>query len=193
MKLYVNSFYVGGDQREVVSYDTIILDFNAASYGVLWDQEGLSIGSFFVAESVFGSRSFKSGSSHKLGVVYYDEVNRSGGVQELGAAYVQTLSRRADENSLYGRSSVVMRMNHIAPDWAKRWSPVYIGKGNTELKLMYGVQGAYIPFRFDQGLSSISSSEVIYLSLSQLFDSEGGYVKGSGANIEYAYEKRRQT
>ncbi len=189
IELYVNSFYVGGDQREVVSYDTIILDFNAASYGVQWDQEGLSIGSFFVAESVFGSRSFKSGSSHKLGVVYYDEVNRSGGVQELGAAYVQTLSRRADENGLYGRSSVVMRMNHTAPDWAKRWSPVYIGKGNTELKLMYGVQGAYIPFRFDQGLSSISSSEVIYLSLSQLFDSEGGYVKGSGANIEYAYEK----
>jgi len=189
IELYVNSFYVGGDQREVVSYDTIILDFNAASYGVQWDQEGLSIGSFFVAESVFGSRSFKSGSSHKIGVVYYDEVNRSGGVQELGAAYVQTLSRRADENGLYGRSSVVMRMNHTAPNWAKRWSPVYIGKGNTELKLMYGVQGAYIPFRFDQGLSSISSSEVIYLSLSQLFDSEGGYVKGSGANIEYAYEK----
>ena len=189
IELYVNSFYVGGDQREVVSYDTIILDFNTASYDVLWDQEGLSIGSFFVSESVFGARSFKSGSSHKLGIVYYDEINRSGGVQELGTAYVDTLSRRSSENNLYGRSSVVMRMNHTAPDWAKRWAPVYIGKGNTELKLMYGVQGAYIPFRFDQGVSSISSSEVIYLSLSQLFDSEGGYVKGSGANIEYAYEK----
>lgn len=189
VELYVNSFYVDGDQRDVVSYDTIVLDFDSVNYGILWDEEGVSIGSFFVAESVFGSRSFKSGSSHKLGVVYYDEVNRSSGVQELGTAYVEALSSRSGENGLYGKSSVVMRIAHAAPTWAKRWAPVYVGKGNTELKLMYGVQGAYIPFRFDQGVSSISSSEVIYLSLSQLFDNEGGYVKGSGADIEYAYEK----
>lgn len=189
VELFINSLYVDGDQRDIVSYDTITLDFSSNNYGVIWTDEGLNISSFFASYSVFGSRAFKSGSSHKMGIVYYDENNRSGGVQELGSVYVNALSSRGNENNLHGKASVVMRLNHTAPTWAKRWAPVYSGKGNTELKLMYGVQGAFIPFRTQENLSSFSSTDVIYLSLSKLFDSDNSYVKGDGADISYAFEK----
>lgn len=197
-ELYLNSFYYGGDKREVVSAEVIKLQnsINNERYVIDWSNEDLSIGSFVAMESANGNTGFKSGSSHKLGVVYYDDRNRSSGVQELGSVYMSSLGSRTgltnlvtSEPAITGRSTAVIRLKNDPPTWANRWAPVYTGKGNTELKLMYGVQGAYVPFREDIRLSSFSSSRTIYLSLNQLFDKDGGYVKGEGADISYTYEK----
>jgi hypothetical protein len=197
-ELYLNSFYFGSKKREVVNAEVIKLQntINNPPYVIDWSNEDLSIGSFVAMENANGYRAFKSGSSHKLGVVYYDDRNRSSGVQELGSVYMSALGSRGSLTNLAngnpaikGRSTAVVRLKNDPPNWAKRWAPVYTGIGNTELKLMYGVQGAYVPFREDFRLSSFSSSRTIYVSLNQLFDKDGGYVKGEGANVSYTFEK----
>jgi len=197
-ELYLNSFYFDGNKREVVNAEVIKLQnsINNPPYVIDWSNEDLSVGSFVAMENANGYRAFKSGSSHKLGVVYYDDRNRSSGVQELGSVYMSALGSRKSLTNLAnntpaitGRSTAVVRLKNDPPDWAKRWAPVYTGSGNTELKLMYGVQGAYVPFREDFRLSSFSSSKTIYVSLNQLFDKDGGYIKGEGADISYTFEK----
>lgn len=139
--------------------------------------------------SLVGDRSFKSGASHELGLVYYDDRGRTSGVQELGDIYINHLNDRANENSLDGKSSVVMRLKHNPPSWAKRWAPVYTGKGNIELKFQYGVKGAFIPSNNIEGTTVLSSKENIYVSLNSLFSKDGSYTKGSKALINYKFEE----
>jgi len=136
-----------------------------------------------------GHRSFKSGASHELGIVYYDDRGRSSGVQELGSVYINHMNDRASENNLDGRSSIVMRIKHSAPTWAKRWSPVYTGKGNVDLKFMYGVKGAFVPTNNIEKSTIFSSQENIYISLNSLFNKEGSYTKASSALMSYNFEE----
>lgn len=200
--LAINSFFFGGNKREIIgAAEEARIRWNwtlsgSADITTAYTNENLLIGSFFASRSFYGERAFKSGSSHKLGIVYYDDRNRSSGVQELTSLYVDDLSSRGSRVNLdngntasYGRASAVIRLKNQPPSWAKKWSPVYTGKGNTELKLFYGIQGAYIPFRDDASLSSFSSSKNIYLSLKHLFDSDSSYVRGDGADISYTFEK----
>lgn len=146
-------------------------------------------GSCGLFNNIVGDKSFKSGSSHDLGVVYYDDRNRASGVQELGDVYVNHLNDRIDENDLDGKSSIVLRMKHNPPSWAKRWSPVYTGQGNTELKFQYGVKGAFIPTNNLKKSTVFSSEENIYISLNSLFSKESSYTKSANALINYSFEE----
>lgn len=132
-------------------------------------------------------KTFKSGSSHALGIVYYDDRNRSGGVQEIGDVYINPLNDRTSENNLYGPSSVVMRLPDDAPVWAKRWAPVYKGRGRSELKLMYSIDGAFVPFRTNSSKIELSQENRIYLSLNSLFQDKYGYNDAQGAKLEYTF------
>ena len=146
------------------------------------------LGTVFTSASIDSSqKSFKSGSSHALGIVYYDDRNRSGGVQELGDVYIEPLNDRSSENNLYGAASVVMRLPDSAPSWARRWSPVYKGKGRSELKLMYSINGAFVPFRTSSSKIELSKENRIYLSLNSLFEDKYGYNDAQGAKLGYTF------
>jgi len=146
------------------------------------------MGATGVFETLDGSRSFKSGSSHRLGIVYLDDRGRASGVQELGSSFVEKLNNRSGENGLYGHSSMVMRIKHSAPSWAKKWMPVYTGLGNVELKLMYGVVGAFVPTNNLERSTSLDTKSKIYISLNSVFG-DNGYNKTFGADVNYQYEK----
>lgn len=187
--LFLTEFYKANNKKEIVSVSQINID--ASQYSLTYDiNNPYSSGSIFAAEGKDGSaRSFKSGSYHKLGIVYYDENNRSGGVQELGDVYVKSLKDRSDENNIYGPSSITMRINSSAPIWAKRWAPVYSGRGRTELKIQTGVAGAYIPFRTYSDIQSVSNKKVMFVSLNSLFGDSIGYNDSTGAQLSYNYSK----
>jgi len=134
-------------------------------------------------------KAFKSGSEHKLGVVYYDDRNRSSGVQEVGDVFVNSLNDRSTENDNYGPASIVLRVSGLAPSWAKRWAPVYVGKGTSELKLQYSIDGAFLPFRENTPTQNQIPRNSIYLSLNSLFRKDSGYNDSTGANLSYGFTK----
>ena len=145
-------------------------------------------GAVGVFKSLDGYRSFKSGASHRMGIAYLDDRGRASGVQELGSAFIEKLNKRGGENDLYGHSSVVMRLKHSAPSWAKKWLPVYTGIGSEELKFMYGVNGAFVPINNVERSTSLDNKNKIYISVNSIFG-ENGYNKTFGADLEYKYEK----
>ena len=196
MEIYLGSFNenkIGGSQffyqdkeKDIISA-SIITAATPLSYQY---QNPYVLGSSFVSETNdSASKSFKSGSSHKLGIVYYDDRNRSGGVQELGDVYIAALNDRSLENDIYGPASVVMRVSNDAPSWAKRWAPVYKGQGSNKLKLMYGIDGAYAAFRTNSNLQNYAPINSIYLSLNSLFAKDRGYNDSTGADISYEFSK----
>ena len=186
---YFNRFFEGANKKDIISSDIISIDFTSGSYSFFMNSPILSVGGIFASESITQSKTFKSGSTHKIGIVYYDDRNRSSGVQELGDVYINSLNDRLTENNLYGAASVVMRLPDSAPSWARKWSPVYAGRGNTELKFMYGVNGAFVPFKNTGITSGISNSDSIYLSLNSLFNKSSSYTKSTAANIDYVFKK----
>lgn len=165
------------------------LDGNLVGERFFFITASLLNGSCGLYTDLVGDKSFKSGASHELGVVYYDDRGRASGVQELGDVYVNHLNDRKDENDLFGKSSIVLRMKHKPPTWAKRWSPVYSGKGNVDLKFQYGVKGAFVPTNNIERSTVFSSEQNIYVSLNSLFKKENSYTKSSGALIKYNFEE----
>ena len=181
-------FFEGGKERSVVAAGIISV---TQSDGLNYEFTQVSvIGTSFTSASVDSSdKSFKSGSSHKMGIVYYDSRNRSGGVQELGDVYINSLNNRADENDLYGAASIVMRLPDEAPDWASRWAPVYQGRGSSRLKIMYSIDGAFIPYRTNSSLRNSTNNNRIYLSLNSVFKRNTGYNDAAGADLKYVFQK----
>jgi len=181
-------------QRVVVSAGIIEVFFNASNLndsGLRYEfNTPTATGVMFAsATEDSATKSFKSGSTHKMGIVYYDDRNRSGGVQELGEVYIESLNNRSSENNLDGAASVVMRLPEAAPSWASRWAPVYQGRGSSELRLMYSLDGAFVPFRTDAKVSGTSVNKKIYLSLNSVFGATIGYNESTGANLNYEFRK----
>lgn len=189
LELYIVEFFKGSSKKDVISAPVIDIDYSVHNLSYQFDQPFIVGSSFISRENDESQKAFKSGSSHKLGVVYYDDRNRSSGVQELGEVYVEHLNNRSSEDSHYGPASIIMRLTHNPPSWANKWAPVYTGKGSNELKLMYGVDGAYIPFRTSTAPQNISPKNLIYLSLNSIFAKDKGYNDTSGADIEYSFVK----
>lgn len=173
-----------GRDAEIVSSSKFSLPYNK----FIFPSATLYEGSCAISESLVGDRSFKSGASHKFGLVYYDDRGRTSGVQELGDVFVKHINDRSGENNLHGKSSIVMRLLHSPPSFAKRWAPVYVGKGNIDLKFQYGVKGAFIPTNNIDRDTSFSSDDNIYISLNSLFNKDSSYTKSSSALINYTYE-----
>ena len=80
----------------------------------------------------FFTRSFKSGASHKFGIVYYDKANRSSFVNTStdASSYVQSLYQRIpfdDTNNNYGAVDIFNHIMHTPPEWATHYQWVYTG------------------------------------------------------------------
>jgi hypothetical protein len=75
----------------------------------------------------FSQTSFKAGCMHDLGIVYYDEFNRSGNVNKLGSVYVNGFWERSATE--YGAAAVTINFDNgsNAPLWAERFQVVYGG------------------------------------------------------------------
>ena len=190
VKDFVNRTFKDNKEKQIVNSSLISLDINNGDLLAYEFSNPYVIGTSFVSAQVDSAdKSFKSGSSHKMGIVYYDDRNRSGGVQELGDVYVKSLNDRTAENDLYGAASIVMRLPSAAPSWAKRWAPVYQGNGTTKLKLMYSIDGAFVPYRVNSDVQSVPNNNRIYLSLNSAFGDNSGYNDATGADLKYTFEK----
>jgi len=179
----------GAKPTNIVSTDRLRLPaFEAGTRRItpyFFEQEIIE-GTSGLYEDLDGKRSFKSGASHKMGIVYLDDRGRASGVQEAGNAFVTELNKRTAETN--GASSIVMKVNHTAPSWASKWLPVYVGSGSTELKFMYSVLGAFVPRNNTNGISALQNKKQIYVSVNSIFGDKG-FNKSLGADVEYKFEK----
>lgn len=112
---------------------------------------GYSVGSTFVsaqsasANAIQAKPTFKSGSTHSFGIVYYDEFNRSGFVNELGSCYVKTVNERSNSSlSDFGPASVKITFSHSPPSWAERYQIVYAGPDSIDDYVQYTTGPAYV-------------------------------------------------
>jgi hypothetical protein len=145
-------------------------------------------GCFLIANAKMdGHQCFKSGSMHQLGIVYFDDRGRAGGVQKVGAADILHTNNRSTQNNLDGYANVVMRIKHTPPVWAKRYAPVYAGRGSIINKVQYSVGGAYLAFNDKSNQGSFGANQSIYLSLNTLQGKENSYTNQFGALIEYGF------
>jgi hypothetical protein len=149
------------------------------------DSETLESSSF-LSDTAIGTKAFKSGASHDLGIVLYDDRGRSSGVQKLGSAYVQDLYQRDNK----GAASIVMRLDGEAPSWADRWSPVYIRTGNKYKFLQYSTSNAFIGSNQSAPIQiSGYNGDVIYVSMRSLEGKDNSYKESDAANISYEYSE----
>jgi len=88
--------------------------------------------------------SFKHGSSHPLGVVYYDKFGRHGSVNSIGSAYVKSLHERTVNGGSNpalnkGPCELQVSFSNNAPDWADSFHLVYGGPSEIDSFLVTGV------------------------------------------------------
>jgi len=81
--------------------------------------------------------SFKAGSSHPFGIVYYDKYGRHGFVNEIGSAYVKGMHERtvnggASNEINKGPARVQVAFQNDMPDWARSWRLVYSGPSDID-------------------------------------------------------------
>ena len=138
------------------------------------------------SEGGVGSLSFKAGANHSLGVVYYDDRNRSGSVQKAPETYVKWFGERGKK----GPTSLVMRIKNAAPSWATRWSPVYAGNSTISNHIQYSV----IEARYETNTTALKSAaqdynNKIFVSFRSLAGKEDSYVESKGALLDYSFTK----
>ena len=137
-----------------------------------------------LVEGTNGSLSFKAGATHSLGVVYYDDRNRSGSVQKAPEAYVKWFGERAQK----GPTSMVMRLKHNPPAWATRWSPVYTGNTSVSDFIQYSVIEAYRETNTEAIKSAGQDyNNKLFVSLRSLAGKEDSYKESRGALIDYSF------
>ena len=107
--------------------------------------------------------SFKAGSNHKFGIVYYDKYNRSGFVNELGTVYNKWYGERAATGELMGPSSLNLSFEglpaplEIAPVWADRYQLVCTGPVEIDNYVQYTTGGGY-PARYVAAPAGVDGS-----------------------------------
>ena len=144
-------------------------------------------GATAVITSIEGYRSFKSGATHKLGIVYLDDRGRSSGVQEAGDVYIDKFNERSATFNQNGASYVNMKVKHNPPSWASKWMPVYTGMGNSELKFSYSIGGAFAATNNLERVTTTTTKKKIYLSVNTAFG-KNGFNKSFGADLQYKHE-----
>lgn len=138
-------------------------------------------------------RTFKAGCSHDLGIVFYDEFNRSSFVNKIGSFYVDPFN---DENRDVGDGtyangpayvSVEFPLGSTAPDWAKYYQLVYTGPTTFDSFTSYTTGGAYLERYHDSETSHPirETSRKIYVSMKTL----DLFVDDKGAEKSYTYTK----
>ena len=143
--------------------------------------------STFISGNISGYKGFKSGASHSLGILYYDDRNRPSGVQKAGKVYLDWYGERTNK----GVGNIVMRIANSAPSWARRWSPVYVKQSSVQSFLEYSVIEGYYAINIEaiNSNSGTSNNDVFYLSMRSLEGKDDSYKESKGANLEYAFVK----
>ena len=162
-------------------------------------------------DDVERTKSFKSGATHEFGVVYYDDRNRSSGVQKLGTVETAHMGHHT-RNGRHGSTSIDLRLLHQPPNWAHRWAPVYSKNNTYESFLQFTVSEALLPnlslFRdilspagIGEEEDSLKNSRIIntslgddirstiFLSMRSLEGKNNSYKEFKGGEISYQYKE----
>ena len=183
--------YDGNNFVELTSDGADVVPVTSSSFvatmtSTSFESEVISSSTFLMSDTK-GHKGFKSGSTHSLGVVFYDERNRSSAVQEAGDVNIDWYGDRQNK----GVANIVMRIKSKAPSWAKKWSPVYTKSGSVGTHLEYSVIRGY----FASNISAITANsnsqnnDIFYLSFRSLEGKDDSYKEGKGANLEYVFKE----
>ena len=185
-----------------VTYDGIPWENNVSDAAAPWTANhtsGLSASSGNPAErfismvSFSATPSFKSGSSHEIGVVYFDEFNRSGFVNKLGSFYAQRPQERAGGE---GKAATFCetQITSSAPSWAKTFQFVYPGAGSYSSVFTYTTGTARTPYNketWDSATSPVlgthfeadENNKRVYVNI----DTVENFKDKKGAVIDYSF------
>ena len=158
-----------------------ISNANSSGYSTTWNGYKVSnyvSGTHFYSPS---KTSFKANAKHKFGVVFYDERNRSGAVNEIGETFVTAISDR--ESGKLGPAEMVIRLAGSPPSWAKKWQLVYSPKSSYSFMYQYSVAEAFI----STAVESDTNNRKIYLSMRHLEGKETSYKETKGAKFDYTF------
>ena len=141
--------------------------------------------STFISDETNGYKQFKSGATHELGYVLFDNRGRPTGVQKAGKVYLDWYGSR----SYRGKTSIVMRLAGTAPAWAASWAPVYTKKGSIDSFVQYSVIGGFAATNVEaiNSPSNIANNDYIFVSFRSLEGKDDSYKESKGANLEYNF------
>lgn len=149
-----------------------------------------------------GAFSFKHGSSHEFGIVYYDKWGRSSFVNKIGSVYVKHPAERSTEADTTdkGGASVVVDISNTQdndiPSWAESYQVVYGGSQFSNV-FTYTTGGGYMVMgNTDSGYNGnsggnpannviIDSDHRIYVSLNSLVQ----FQSNTGSPRDYSFTK----
>lgn len=116
--------------------------------------------------------SFKRGSNHPIGIVYYDKANRSGLVQEDDgmSVFVPYFA----EGDVGGAVMMEMEINHQPPEWAVKYQVVYSGSVST---------GRFL--QINTGLTSATSDGLFTIVLDTI-EGYNDYIVGGKLSYDFA-------
>lgn len=149
-----------------------------------WNAMGLKR-NFSKLSTGSGYRTFKSGVEHEFGIVYYDNKNRSGGVNPIPPVYVQSFGER--EVGEQGVSSVVCRLKHNPPSWAKRWQLVYAPYTKYNFVIQYTAFEALWQVNDANNTGSNTKDRRLYISAHQFEGRSDSYKEAKGALLDYSF------
>ena len=124
-------------------------------------------------------RTFKSGESHSVGVVFEDLQGRTSGVYELGSVDIDRQADRANKGS--ASIDVVLSASNLDSAFA-RYFYVYSGGNNIADFVQYSVPAAYA---LDATKVDEAASDTLYISLRALQGEKNSYCETN--DIEYSY------
>jgi hypothetical protein len=141
--------------------------------------------STFISDETNGYKQFKSGATHELGYVLFDNRGRPTGVQKAGKVYLDWYGSR----SYRGKNSIVMRLAGTVPAWAASWAPVYTKKGSVDSFIQYSVIGGFAATNVEaiNSPSNIANNDYIFVSFRSLEGKDDSYKESKGANLEYNF------
>jgi len=128
--------------------------------------------------------SFKHGSSHDFGIVYYDKWGRSSFVNKIGSAYVKHPSERASGDNKGGATvnvTIDNTQDSTIPSWADKYQVVYGGSQYSNV-FSYTTGGAYY---VKEGSTTVTTDHRIFVSLNNLDQ----YQNQSGSPRDYSFTK----
>lgn len=154
---------------------------NSNGYSTTW--VGYKVANYVSGTHFYSpsTTSFKSNAKHKFGVVFYDERNRSGAVNEIGETFVTAISDR--ESGKIGPAEMVIRLAGSPPSWAKKWQLVYSPKSSYSFMYQYSVAEAF----FSTAVESDTNKRKIYLAMRHLEGKETSYKETKGAKFDYTF------
>jgi len=135
------------------------------------------------ATGIGNIKSFKAGSTHELGVVYYDKFNRSGNVNRLGSFYAEWFGGGARSANKEGPTAVnIDWASYAPPSWADRWQIVYNGGSSYESYVQYTTGGGFY-VRYPSGHAKNPNDKRIFVNI----DSLDEYKEDRGALRSYSF------